>query len=115
MLFGCLPSDARIPGRFPGPPHPRGAHFTIDIHCHVLTESAEAMFRAAGQVERWPRDVFANPHTREVNRQHSARTRVQSPLLPNSSGCTACSGAPTQHPSQAWDGHVICRVRAGSQ
>ncbi len=46
MLFSCLPSDARIPGRFPGPPHPRGKHFTVDIHCHVLTEAAEAMFRA---------------------------------------------------------------------
>ena len=38
MLFSCLPSEARIPGRFPGPPHPRGKHFTVDIHCHVLTE-----------------------------------------------------------------------------
>jgi aminocarboxymuconate-semialdehyde decarboxylase len=77
MLFSCLPSDARIPGRFPGPPHPRGKHFTVDIHCHALTEAAEAMFRAAGQVERRPRDVFANPRTREVNRQQSERTRVQ--------------------------------------
>ena len=77
MLFSCLPSDARIPGRFPGPPHPRGKHFTVDIHCHVLTEAAEAMFRAAGQVERRPRDVFANPRTREVNQEQSERTRVQ--------------------------------------
>ncbi len=46
MLFSCLPAGARIPGRFPGPPHPRGKRFTIDIHCHVLTESAEAMFRS---------------------------------------------------------------------
>ena len=66
-----------FPGGFPGPPHPRGKHFTVDIHCHVLTETAEAMFRAAGQVERRPRDVFANPRTREVNRQQSERTRVQ--------------------------------------
>ena len=35
------------------------------------------MFRAAGQVERRPRDVFANARTREVNRQQSERTRVQ--------------------------------------
>ena len=77
MLFSCLPSDARIPGRFPGPPHPRGKHFTIDMHCHVLTEVAEAMFHAAGLVERRPRDVFANPRTREVNRQQAERTRVQ--------------------------------------
>ena len=35
------------------------------------------MFRAAGQVEHRPRDVFANPRTREVNRQQAERTRVQ--------------------------------------
>jgi aminocarboxymuconate-semialdehyde decarboxylase len=77
MLFSCLPEGARIPGRFPGPSHPRGKHFTIDIHCHVLSESAEAMFLAAGQVERRPRDVFANARTREVNREQARRTRVQ--------------------------------------
>src|ERR1700732_1148783 len=77
MLFTCLPSDARIPGRFPGPPHPHGKHVPVDIHCHVLTEAAEAMFRAAGQVEHRPRDVFANPRTREVNREQARRTRVQ--------------------------------------
>src|SRR5499427_8166846 len=77
MLFSCLPSGARIPGRFPGPPHPRGRHFTVDIHCHVLTEAAEVMFRAAGAVDRRPREVFANARTREVNRQQVERTRVQ--------------------------------------
>ena len=34
MLFSCRPEGERIPGRFPGPPHPRGKWFTIDIHCH---------------------------------------------------------------------------------
>jgi aminocarboxymuconate-semialdehyde decarboxylase len=77
MLFSCLPSGARIPGRFPGPPHARGKRLTIDIHCHVLTEAAEAMFRAAGQIERRPRDVYANQRTREVNREQAARTRTQ--------------------------------------
>ena len=48
MLFSCLPEGARIPGRFPGPPHPRGKHFTVDIHCHLLTEKAETMFKEAG-------------------------------------------------------------------
>ena len=57
MLFSCLPEGARIPGRFPGPPHPRGKHFTVDIHCHVLTEQAETMFREAGLVERIGHDV----------------------------------------------------------
>src|SRR6201992_4230899 len=68
MLFSCLPEGARIPGRFPGPPHPRGKHFTVDIHCHLLTEKAEAMFKAAGLVERRPR---------EVNQQQARRTRIQ--------------------------------------
>jgi aminocarboxymuconate-semialdehyde decarboxylase len=77
MLFNCLPEGARIPGRFPGPPHPRGKHFTVDIHCHLLTEQAETMFKAAGLVERRPRDVFANPRTRAVNQEQARRTRTQ--------------------------------------
>ena len=77
MLFSCMPPDARIPGRFPGPPHERGRNFTIDIHCHVLTEAAEAMFHSAGAVDRRPREVFANAHTREINRQQVERTRIQ--------------------------------------
>ncbi len=77
MLFTCLPAGAPIPGRFPGPPHPRGKYLTVDIHCHVLTEAAEAMFRDAGQVDRRPRELFANPRTREVNREQARRTREQ--------------------------------------
>ncbi len=77
MLFSCLAPGAPIPGRFPGPPHPRGKHLTVDIHCHLLTERAETMFRDAGLVERRPRDVFANAHTREVNREQARRTRIQ--------------------------------------
>jgi aminocarboxymuconate-semialdehyde decarboxylase len=79
MLFTCLPDGARIPGRFPGPPHPRGKHFTVDIHCHVLTEKAEAMFNAAGagRGARPPRDVFANPRTRAVNQEQARRNRTQ--------------------------------------
>jgi hypothetical protein len=75
MLFRCLPSDAQIPGRFPGPSHPRGRHYTVDIHCHVLTESAETMFRAAGLVERRPRDVFAN-HARATSTNNSPNELV---------------------------------------
>ncbi len=77
MLFSCLAPGAPIPGRFPGPPHPRGKCLTVDIHCHLLTEQAETMFRAAGLVERRPRDVFANAHTREVNKEQARRTRIQ--------------------------------------
>jgi aminocarboxymuconate-semialdehyde decarboxylase len=77
VLFTCLPAGARIPGRFPGPPHPRGKRLTIDIHCHVLTEAAEAMFRTAGLTERRPRDVFANERTRVVNQEQARRNREQ--------------------------------------
>jgi len=77
MLFTCLPPGAPIPGRFPGPAHPRGKYFTVDIHCHLLTEKAETMFRESGLVERRPRDVFANERTRAVNQEQSRRTRVQ--------------------------------------
>jgi aminocarboxymuconate-semialdehyde decarboxylase len=76
-LFSCRARDARIPGRFPGPPHPRGRFLTVDIHCHVLNEAAASMVRAAGQVDRRPREVFANAQTREVNRQQAERTHVQ--------------------------------------
>ncbi|HTW70287.1 MAG TPA: amidohydrolase family protein [Acetobacteraceae bacterium] len=77
MLFTCLPPGAPIPGRFPGPRHPRGKYLTIDIHCHVLSEKAEALFRDAGIADRRPREVFANARTREVNREQARRTRVQ--------------------------------------
>jgi aminocarboxymuconate-semialdehyde decarboxylase len=77
MLFTCLPEGARIPGRFPGPPHPRGKTLTIDIHCHLLTEQAEAMFKSAGLVSRQPREVVANPRTRAVNQEQARRNRVQ--------------------------------------
>jgi aminocarboxymuconate-semialdehyde decarboxylase len=76
-LFTCRPTDARIPGRFPGLPHPRGRHFTVDIHCHVLSEAAEAMVRSAGHADRRPREVFANAHTRAVNGEQAERTRIQ--------------------------------------
>src|ERR1700686_5221175 len=77
MLFTCLPEGARIPGRFPGPPHPRGKHFTVDIHCHLLTEKAETMFKEAGLVDHRPRETFANSRTREVNQEQAQRTRSQ--------------------------------------
>src|SRR5258708_31634510 len=77
MLFTCLPEGMPIPGRFPGPMHARGKWFTIDIHCHVTTPQAEEMVKGSG-LENWqPRHHFANELTREVNRQQSARTRVQ--------------------------------------
>jgi aminocarboxymuconate-semialdehyde decarboxylase len=76
MLFTCRPEGAPIPGRFPGPVHARGKWFTIDIHCHVLSEKAAEMV-AGNQAIRQPREVFANERTREVNREQARRNRVQ--------------------------------------
>ena len=78
MLFKCRPGGLPIPGRFPGPAHERGRWFTIDIHCHLLTEKAEKMVADAGLTMDWqPRHQFANELTRETNREQARRTRVQ--------------------------------------
>ena len=78
MLFKCLPEGRPIPGRFPGPVHARGKWFTIDIHCHLLTEKAEELVKNAGLSMDWqPRHQFANELTRETNREQARRTRVQ--------------------------------------
>ncbi|HWD58564.1 MAG TPA: amidohydrolase family protein [Stellaceae bacterium] len=78
MLFKCRPEGLPIPGRFPGPAHARGKWFTIDIHCHWLTEAAEKMVADAGLSMDWqPRHQFANELTRETNREQARRTRVQ--------------------------------------
>src|SRR5258708_2685873 len=78
MLFTCLPEGAQLPGRFPGPVHARGKWFTIDIHCHLLTQKAEEMVAGAGRTMDWqPRHQFANERTREVNREQGRRTRIQ--------------------------------------
>src|SRR5258708_25213509 len=78
MLFTCLPEGAQLPGRFPGPVHARGKWFTIDIHCHLLTQKAEEMVAGAGLTMDWqPRHQFANERTREGNREQGRRTRIQ--------------------------------------
>ena len=78
MLFKCLPTGARIPGRFPGPVHARGKWFTVDIHCHVQTPKAAEMVAGNAAATRQPREVYANERTREVNRQQAERNRIQS-------------------------------------
>jgi aminocarboxymuconate-semialdehyde decarboxylase len=78
MLFTCLPPDAPIPGRFPGPAHARGKWLAVDIHCHVLTPKAAEMVADDPAATRHPREVYANAHTRRVNREQAERTRIQS-------------------------------------
>ena len=77
MLFKCLPPEAAIPGRFPGPAHARGKRLTIDIHCHALCEKAAAMVAGDPAPQRQPRLVFASEMTKRVNREQAERTRVQ--------------------------------------
>ncbi len=77
MLFTCLPPGAPIEGRFPGPPRPRGKHFTVDIHCHVHTPAADAMVAGVFTAERDATMRFANERTREVQRQQAERTQIQ--------------------------------------
>ena len=60
MLFTCLPDGAPVPGRFPGPAHPRGKWFTIDIHCHATSLRAAAMVDGNEAVSRWFLETQAN-------------------------------------------------------
>ena len=77
MLFTCLPDGAPVPGRFPGPAHPRGKWFTIDIHCHVTSLRAAAMVDGNEAVSRWFLETQANVRSQDINRQNAARTRMQ--------------------------------------
>src|ERR1700693_4218810 len=75
MLFTCRPPDARIPGRFPGPPHARGKWFSVDIHCHVLCQRARDLVVAANLPPG--RQRFEAPKTAEVTDEHQRRVLPQ--------------------------------------
>ncbi len=77
MLFTCLPAGARIAGRFPGPSHPRGTWFTVDIHCHVHLDQADEMVRPFWTAERDATMRFANERTRAVQAEQMRRTHGQ--------------------------------------
>jgi aminocarboxymuconate-semialdehyde decarboxylase len=77
MLFRCRPEGERIPGRFPGPPHPRGKWFTIDIHCHWTSLKAAAMVEGNEAVSKWYLETHANAASQAINRQNAVRTRPQ--------------------------------------
>jgi aminocarboxymuconate-semialdehyde decarboxylase len=79
MLFTCRPpgSETTAPGRFPGPAHARGKWFAVDIHCHVLTPQAAELVAGNAAATTHPREVWANEHTRDVNREQARRTRIQ--------------------------------------
>ncbi len=77
MLFTCLPEGARIPGRFPGPPHPRGKWFTLDIHCHVRCAKAAEMVDGHDEVSRWFLEKAANETSQAQNRANGVRTAEQ--------------------------------------
>ena len=77
MLFTCTPPGARIPGRFPGPPHPRGKWHTIDIHCHVRSDKAAEMVEGNEAVSKWYLETQASPQSQAQNRANGARTMEQ--------------------------------------
>jgi aminocarboxymuconate-semialdehyde decarboxylase len=82
MLFTCLPpglvkSGARIPGRFPGPAHPRGKWFTLDIHCHIRSDKAARLVEGREEVSRWFLETAASERSRAQNRANGERTRAQ--------------------------------------
>src|SRR5271154_7101294 len=77
MLFTCHPPGAAIPGRFPGPAHPRGKWFTLDIHCHVRSDKAAALVEGREEVSRWYLETAASDQSQAINRQNGERTRAQ--------------------------------------
>ncbi|MGC2412955.1 MAG: amidohydrolase family protein [Stellaceae bacterium] len=77
MLFTCHPPGAAIPGRFPGPAHPRGKWMTLDIHCHVRSDKAAALVEGHEEVSRWYLETAANPASQAVNRENGVRTGAQ--------------------------------------
>ena len=77
MLFTCTPPGSRIPGRFPGPAHPRGQWFTLDIHCHVRSAKAAELAESHDEVTRWFLEKAANEESQAINRGNAQRTRFQ--------------------------------------
>src|SRR6202140_397609 len=77
MLFTCTPQGTRIPGRFPGPAHPRGKWHTIDIHCHVRSDKAAEMVEGNEAVSRWYLETQASPASQAQNRANGVRTAEQ--------------------------------------
>jgi aminocarboxymuconate-semialdehyde decarboxylase len=77
MLFTCRPPGTPIPGHFPGPPHPRGKWFTLDIHCHVRCDEATRMVEGNDAVSRWFLETQASPESQAVNRANGRRTHEQ--------------------------------------
>jgi aminocarboxymuconate-semialdehyde decarboxylase len=78
MLYTCHPAAAhamRVPAkRARGKAAPR-RHFTVDIHCHVLTLEAERLAQPAFRPDYEPMIRHANEATREVNRKQQENLR----------------------------------------
>ena len=78
MLYRCLPAAHRattlrrpVQGKRRGMPR----HFTVDIHCHVLTPAADELVKPYFKPESEPLFRFSNAATREVNRLQGIATR----------------------------------------
>ena len=76
MLYRCLPAaNRRATLRRPASGKGRRPrHLTVDIHCHVLTEAADALVKPYFKPESEPLFRFSNAATREVNRLQALGT-----------------------------------------
>jgi aminocarboxymuconate-semialdehyde decarboxylase len=78
MLYTCHPAAAhamRVAAkRARGKAAPR-RHFTVDIHCHVVTPEAERVAQPAFRPDYEPMLRHANEATREVNRKQQETIR----------------------------------------
>ncbi len=73
MFYSCTPASPhamRVPAK-------RGStrHFTLDIHCHVVTPEAETLVQSSFRPELEPMIRHANEATREVNRRQNETIR----------------------------------------
>src|SRR5665213_989433 len=75
MLFTCRPPGTTIPGRFPWPAHARGKWFSVDIHCHVLCQTARDLV-ARRLAQHMAVDVDREPFSPRMRRpRKTARDR----------------------------------------
>jgi aminocarboxymuconate-semialdehyde decarboxylase len=74
MFYRCVPAARRPAILKASAKRARGGarHFTVDIHCHVVTPKATELVKPVQRAEHNPLDLFSNEATREANRRQNA-------------------------------------------